>query len=320
MKFLLPALTVLLTSTSALAAGHDWSGAYLGGQMGYASGTSRYSSDIDEQLKFSPDGFLGGIYGGYNHQFSNNMVLGLDADFSLANIKNNGKYYDGGIRDPEVGTSIKMRWNGAARIRAGYAVDRFLPYVAAGLSYGKYKLSVWDEEGSMLDVSKTRTGWTIGAGLDYAVTDNLIARVEYRYSDFGKAKIFSDVSDSSASRRTTCAWVSPTSSEARRLHQTTGSSGAGRGYCSGLCPRSFQGFPACSGPCLRPARSPARLRTTDPRPNSPAPAPSAVSSPAPAARWPPVHRPAPSATAGRLRAARPSALPPTTAGYAAGSA
>ena len=58
-----------------------------------------------------------------------------------------------------------MRWNGAARIRAGYAVDRFLPYVAAGLSYGKYKLSVWDEEGSMLDVSKTRTGWTIGAGL-----------------------------------------------------------------------------------------------------------------------------------------------------------
>lgn len=196
MKFLLPALTVLLTSTSAFAAGYDWSGAYLGGQMGYASGTSRYSSDIDEQLKFSPDGFLGGIYGGYNHQFSNNMVLGLDADFSLANIKNNGKYYDGGIREPEVGTSIKMRWNGAARIRAGYAVDRFLPYVAAGLSYGKYKLSVWDEEGSMLDVSKTRTGWTIGAGLDYAVTDNLIARVEYRYSDFGKAKIFSDVSDS----------------------------------------------------------------------------------------------------------------------------
>ena len=233
MKFLLPALTVLLTSTSALAAGHDWSGAYLGGQMGYASGTSRYSSDIDEQLKFSPDGFLGGIYGGYNHQFSNNMVLGLDADFSLANIKNNGKYYDGGIRDPEVGTSIKMRWNGAARIRAGYAVDRFLPYVAAGLSYGKYKLSVWDEEGSMLDVSKTRTGWTIGAGLDYAVTDNLIARVEYRYSDFGKAKIFSDVSDSSASRRTTCAWVSPTSSEARRLHQTTGSSGAGRAIAAG---------------------------------------------------------------------------------------
>ena len=228
MKFLLPALTVLLTSTSALAAGHDWSGAYLGGQMGYASGTSRYSSDIDEQLKFSPDGFLGGIYGGYNHQFSNNMVLGLDADFSLANIKNNGKYYDGGIRDPEVGTSIKMRWNGAARIRAGYAVDRFLPYVAAGLSYGKYKLSVWDEEGSMLDVSKTRTGWTIGAGLDYAVTDNLIARVEYRYSDFGKAKIFSDVSDSLSFKTHDVRLGIAYSSEARRLHQTTGSSGAGR--------------------------------------------------------------------------------------------
>ena len=133
MKFLLPALTVLLTSTSALAAGHDWSGAYLGGQMGYASGTSRYSSDIDEQLKFSPDGFLGGIYGGYNHQFSNNMVLGLDADFSLANIKNNGKYYDGGIRDPEVGTSIKMRWNGAADPRR--LCRRSVPAVRRGGSF-----------------------------------------------------------------------------------------------------------------------------------------------------------------------------------------
>lgn len=40
MKFLLPALTVLLSSTNAFAAGYDWSGAYLGGQMGYASGTS----------------------------------------------------------------------------------------------------------------------------------------------------------------------------------------------------------------------------------------------------------------------------------------
>ena len=63
---------------------------------------------------FSPDGFLGGIYGGYNHQFSNNMVLGLDADFSLANIKNNGKYYDGGIRDPEVGNVDQdaLEWRG----------------------------------------------------------------------------------------------------------------------------------------------------------------------------------------------------------------
>ena len=233
MKFLLPALTVLLTSTSALAAGHDWSGAYLGGQMGYASGTSRYSSDIDEQLKFSPDGFLGGIYGGYNHQFSNNMVLGLDADFSLANIKNNGKYYD---PDPERRSRCAM----ARRIRAAMP-DRFLPYVAAGLSYGKYKLSVWDEEGSMLDVSKTRTGWTIGAGLDYAVTDNLIARVEYRYSDFGKAKIFSDVSDSLSFKTHDVRLGIAYSSEARRLHRQQGRA-ARAGLLQRALPAFFPGF------------------------------------------------------------------------------
>ena len=135
MKFLLPALTVLLSSTNAFAAGYDWSGAYLGGQMGYASGTSAIAA-ISMSSSSSARMDSGRHLRGYNHQFSNNMVLGLDADFSLANIKNNGKYYDGGIRYPEVGTSIKMRWNGAARIRAGYAVDRLLPYVAAGLSMG----------------------------------------------------------------------------------------------------------------------------------------------------------------------------------------
>ena len=137
-----------------LAAGHDWSGAYLGGQMGYASGTSRYSSDIDEQLKFSPDGFLGGIYG-YNHQFSNNMVLGLDADFSLANIKNNGKYYDGGIRDPEVGTSIKMRWNGAADPRRLCSIGSCR---TSRRVFPMGKLSVWDEAACWMYRRRARAG------------------------------------------------------------------------------------------------------------------------------------------------------------------
>ncbi|MCY1292160.1 Outer membrane protein beta-barrel domain protein [compost metagenome] len=200
MKFRLSILAVLFSSASAFASdtssSYNWSGAYLGGQAGYASGTSRYHNDVDERLKFSPDGFLGGIYGGYNHQFSSNFVLGFDADFTLADIKDNGKYYDEDGYDANMHSSLKMRWNGAARVRAGYALDRFLPYVAGGLSYGKYKLSVWDNEESLVKSSKTRTGWNIGAGLDYAMTDNLIARVEYRYSDFGKARILDGVSDS----------------------------------------------------------------------------------------------------------------------------
>lgn len=200
MKILLPALTALLASTSVIAAGpdnnYDWSGAYLGGQMGYASGTSRYSSDIDERIKFKPDGFLGGLYGGYNHQFGNNFVLGVDTDLNFANIKANGKFYDQNVYDPSLRTSIKMRWNGATRIRAGYAAGRLLPYLAAGISYGKYELSAARDPGYSFKASNTRTGWNIGAGLDYAVTDNLVARVEYRYSDFGKARIFNDLSDS----------------------------------------------------------------------------------------------------------------------------
>ncbi|MFC4625556.1 outer membrane protein, partial [Daeguia caeni] len=68
--------------------------------------------------------------------------------------------------------------------------DRWMPYIAGGVAFGNVKTSVRyedyeDDDYIAASYSKTMTGWTLGAGVDYAVTDNLIARLEYRYTDYG---------------------------------------------------------------------------------------------------------------------------------------
>ncbi|EFG9153021.1 porin family protein, partial [Escherichia coli] len=75
---------------------------------------------------------------------------------------------------------------GAARLRAGYAFDRFLPYVAGGVAFADMDHTLVGPL-EAYRFSDTYTGWTIGAGLEYALTDNVILRSEYRYTDFGSA-------------------------------------------------------------------------------------------------------------------------------------
>jgi len=169
-----------------------WSGAYIGGQVGYGWGKSNFSGDVFTYGDVKPDGFLGGLYAGYNFDLGNNVVLGIDGDVTYNDVSKGIDIYDG---DLAVGSfDNKLRWSGAVRARAGYAFDRFLPYIAGGVAFGDVKNS-GSIDGIGFSESKTLTGWTIGGGVDYAATDNLILRLEYRYTDYGDKDInFGDLS------------------------------------------------------------------------------------------------------------------------------
>lgn len=160
----------------------SWNGAYIGGQVGYGWG----KSDFEDAFRLKPDGFLGGLYAGYNFDLGNNFVLGIDGDVTYNNLKDSfGETVDGITGEAE----SRLRWSGAVRARAGVALDRFLPYIAGGVAFGSVKntISLSDAvESVSVSQSKTLTGWTAGAGVDYAATDNVILRLEYRYTDYGK--------------------------------------------------------------------------------------------------------------------------------------
>ncbi len=163
----------------------SWEGAYIGGQVGYGWGRSNFSDGFDS-LRIKPDGFLGGLYAGYNFDTGSNFILGIDGDITYNNLKDS---YSETVDGIDYNLESKLRWSGAVRARAGVAFDRFLPYIAGGVAFGSVKNTLSGSNGfesASVSESKTLTGWTAGAGVDYAATDNVIVRLEYRYTDYGK--------------------------------------------------------------------------------------------------------------------------------------
>lgn len=129
------------------------------------------------------EGFVGGLNAGYAWQM-NTIVLGVEGDIEFADLKGDTDLVDdAGDKIGKIDKEID--WLGSLRLRAGYAFDRVLPYVTGGLAVGEAELSLHDLDDKVAENNETKWGWTIGAGLDYALTGNLTARVEYRYTDLG---------------------------------------------------------------------------------------------------------------------------------------
>jgi len=174
---------------------YNWSGVYVGGQVGYVVDGSADYNYLDAQgttydYGNDPDGFIGGAYVGYNYQFSNNIVLGGEADIVWGDLKDS----DLAPGDEDYSAETKIDWMGSARVRLGYAFDRFLPYVTGGVAFGNANF----EERNLGDfygkADLDLTGWTLGAGAEYALTDNWILRGEYRYTEFGEEDFTSEES------------------------------------------------------------------------------------------------------------------------------
>ncbi|GLS19530.1 hypothetical protein GCM10007874_25470 [Labrys miyagiensis] len=145
------------------------------------------------RVSIDPRGALGGLQAGYNWQ-TGNFVLGGEADIQIADIERTGRI--SGLNGNPAWfntTSEKIDGFGTARLRAGYAFDRLLVYATGGLAYGHIKYSSYTQFEPHADVeypgdaSKWKAGWTIGGGLEYAVTDHWTVRGEYLYYDLGKS-------------------------------------------------------------------------------------------------------------------------------------
>ncbi len=184
-----------------------WTGLYAGAQVGYAWDRDRVTatsfSDIEAgeppdiffaQLSDSPSGVIGGIHVGYNKQI-NQWVLGLEGSVDGTSVHNT-LFSQIGIfsADPDAFNSPIFATlhtfsavQGSIRLRAGIAFDRVLLYATGGAAFAGVTTDYTSTVPFFLTESdsKTRSGWTVGGGLEYAVTNNWSIRAEYRYSDFG---------------------------------------------------------------------------------------------------------------------------------------
>jgi len=166
-----------------------WSGFYLGGSLGYGVVNSEQHLNRGNNhgyAKVKPDGFVASMHAGYNFVPAQSLLLGVEADIGLMAISDNDKpVFDGHSWKPDFGPL----W-GTARLRAGWLLaDSVLLYATGGLAFmqteswtvgNNWNESSWD--------AKTRTGWTIGIGAEYALTERWRAKAELLYMDFGTHK------------------------------------------------------------------------------------------------------------------------------------
>jgi len=150
---------------------YNWSGFYLGVNGGGAWGTSNWNSAGSRNLS----GEVVGGTAGANWQMGH-AVLGVEGDVDWSNLK--GTSTAAGC---PAGCTTNNDWLGTVRGRAGYAFDRFLPFVTGGLAVGDIKAGTPGLTGA----TQTNAGWTAGGGVEFALTNNWTAKAEYLHVDLG---------------------------------------------------------------------------------------------------------------------------------------
>jgi outer membrane immunogenic protein len=153
------------------APGYNWTGFYVGINGGGGWGRSKWDT-VDT---FDLSGGLIGATIGYNWQFAGQVVVGVEGDIDWSGIKGSTTTLC------PFGCETRNSWLGTVRGRLGYAFDRFLPFVTAGLAVGDIKASTPFLPGG----STTTAGWTVGGGLEFAVVSNVTLKAEYLYVDLG---------------------------------------------------------------------------------------------------------------------------------------
>ncbi|MGE5388787.1 MAG: outer membrane protein [Hyphomicrobiales bacterium] len=171
-----------------------WTGFHLGYNRGYGGGVYEASAGLAAppygwatQTSDRASGWITGLQAGYDRQFGNNVVLGVETDLQWSDIQASHQEATA-TSDPSlaavVNTSQSLEWFGTTRARLGYSSGRLLPYVTGGVAYGETSVkSVQALPGLVLGVSQRSTGvgWAAGAGLDVALSDRISARAEYLY-------------------------------------------------------------------------------------------------------------------------------------------
>lgn len=173
----------------------DWTGAYVGGQVGYRLGRAKTKGLDPATASATPpdsgtarlDTVIGGLRGGYDHQINDQIVIGVAVD---ANYGSDSAKQSADLSATDSGEGrLKHTWDASARLRAGVLLNEsLLAYGTGGVALLGEKLSASvtrSGDRSSFSDRRTHVGWTIGGGVEAALADNWRAFAEYRYAQFG---------------------------------------------------------------------------------------------------------------------------------------
>lgn len=182
--------------TKAAVAPVSWSGAYLGGNFGGGKGHSTYATPFAPPVSGDAadlGGATAGVQLGADYQFGS-LVVGAEASAGWANIVGTNTCFSTAPAGPDKGFNCGSTVNalGTATARLGYAFDKALVYARGGFAWDRQtdSFNTFAFNGRILSQESTNTGWTLGAGVEYALLPNLAVGLEYKHFDFGASSAF----------------------------------------------------------------------------------------------------------------------------------
>lgn len=191
--------SALMQVQSATAQTYNWTGLYFGGHVGAAWSTADardvrnpnggyFTTAKGDTFSFENDGFAGGGQLGYQRQFGN-WVLGGEVSATWA---------DTGDRQVSpffpASDTVDMRIGPilAATARLGYAWDRWLVYVKGGYARAEMEFSAYDavNDVGLMKGNHWDDGYTVGGGLEFAISNGVRLGVDYSYIDLDAGWLF----------------------------------------------------------------------------------------------------------------------------------
>jgi outer membrane immunogenic protein len=199
---------------------YSWTGCYIGGNAGWIGSRDSYDLTmaggflapfnlfsnpanrvgLEHSYQSSRSSGTAGLQAGCNYQVAP-FVVGVEADINWSGLRESISAAYGPTQPPANAvahtetTGNDLKWFSTFRARAGFAWDRVLIYGTAGLAATRIDSTTAVLYGTGVgfltntsfngQVSVNRVGWTAGAGIEYAATDNWTFRAEYLYLDFG---------------------------------------------------------------------------------------------------------------------------------------
>ena len=195
-----------------------WTGFYVGANVGgiFTSGSRSATLFAPAAFPFAvqanfpgglgngQSGVIGGGQAGYNWQ-TGAFVLGVETDFQGTSLSKKVDVIGPSFLGPAgpgdfftLHAKASLDWLGTTRGRIGFVAtpdNRLMIYATGGVAYGggSSNFSFFDTSGAFWtgNPSTSRVGWTAGAGVEYALTNNWTIRAEYLYADLGKSNFTS---------------------------------------------------------------------------------------------------------------------------------
>ena len=196
----------------APSSSYDWAGPYFGADLGYAAGRLNWSAapigtaapalagSIALFNAFEPfkgtGSYFAGFHAGYNYQLPSRLLLGIEADVSFPNFLSGTQTVSSPLNGP-ASYQDQVEFSGTVRARVGYAAGSWLFYATGGLAYGEDQIIRTQPAGGPVSGKAPQEallmiphlGGVGGAGVEFALTTNWAARLEYLYSSYGTQSV-----------------------------------------------------------------------------------------------------------------------------------